>query len=355
MALEPEKRKQKAEDVPHLDDAIKRARLPAVRVVLADRPVLLVQEGRVSCGVDAQRLALRQLTEGARSAEQPGFSEVVFRTSTGNAYRIHRLESQRWAIKNSRRNVDTYLPDTELWEGVLEVGKRFSHNGRHTAHVTQVVAIADGRSVSGSFDLASVYGAALRHGKGEVLFLPSFVSPGQLTEVGSPAVLAKFSLQRRPVLVLSGQSLVVGSERAGLYLRELIAKPDSPPEATRELIFRTVSGNLYGILRGADGGAVVVNSRGGAPVPLADEELAQRKIAVGHRFVLDDGKRTSGVSHIISITGSRCPLEKANIGGIRARALELSGGNVSFSREELIQSLIKNFGRDEIKKLLGLK
>lgn len=355
MALEPEKPKPKPEELPHIDDALNRARLPAVRVALKDRPVLLVQDGIVSCGVNVQHLALRQLTEGTRSMGQPGFSEVVFRTLSGNSYRLHRLQCSRWAIKNARRDVESYVPDREVWDGVLEVGKRFSHNGRNTAHVSQIVAMPEGQSVSGRFDLSSVFGAAIRHGKGEVLFLPSYREVSQSKGLGNPAVCAEFSRQRRPVLVLSGASLLVGSERAGLYLRELLASPDYGTQGPRELIFRTVSGNLYGILRGAGGAAVLVNSRGVAPVILTDEDLTKKKIAVGHRFVLDDGKSSSIVSHIISISGSRCPLKKVDIESIRKLALDLSNGNVSFSREELLQSVIKNVGRDEVKKLFGTK
>jgi len=324
-----------------------------ILISLTERPVLVAHERGLQVGVDSPLFTLDRLIKDVDKDGKPIFSRIVFRTGTGNAYSIQRLESGRWTIFNSNRALKTYLPDTTIWDGKVEVGKRFEYGGRHTAHVMQVIALKGRGATPEGFDLDTVRRVALRHGGGEVSFFPTFLEKKHLFLSGNPLLKKEtFSRIQRPLAVLNQNDVSVGSECVAVKLGEFAITGCCSDAPIRQVFFRTTSGNLYGLIPNSKGELLLLNSRDGDVKRFSVEEAKLPVLVYSQRFSVGRSIATSPVERIVTVSSKRCPLEALTIEGIRDRAIEVSHGNLSLLKREFVTAMIRLKGEEGLREIL---
>lgn len=324
-----------------------------ILISLTERPVLVAHERGLQVGVDSPLFTLDRLIKDVDKDGKPIFSRILFRTGTGNAYSIQRLESGRWTIFNAHRSLKAYLPDTTVWDGKVEVGKRFQYGGRHTAHVMQVVALKGGGARPENFDLDTVRRAGLRLSGGEVSFFPSFLEKHHRFLSGNPLLKKEtFSRIKRPLAVLNHNDVSVGSECVAVKLAEFAATGCHADAPIRQVFFRTASGNLYGLISNVKRELLLLNSRDGDVKRFSAEEAKLPVLAFSQRFSVGRSIATSPVERIVTVSSKRCPLDAFTIEGIRDRAIEVSHGNLSLVKIEFVEAMIKLKGEAGLREIL---
>jgi hypothetical protein len=73
---------------------------------------------------------------------------------------------------------------------------------------------------------------------------------------------------------------------------------------------------------------------------------------LGKAFILADNVRTSPVSQIISTSKLQRLPQDPSLEQLRNMAMDLSAGNMSWVRRELIDACCARIGRDNVKKIL---
>jgi len=73
---------------------------------------------------------------------------------------------------------------------------------------------------------------------------------------------------------------------------------------------------------------------------------------LGKALVLADNVRTSPVSQIISTSKLQRLPQEPSLEQLRNMAMDLSAGNISWIRRELIEDCCARLGRDNVKKIL---
>jgi len=167
--------------------------------------------------------------------------------------------------------------------------------------------------------------------------------------IGSPI---RPEVRSRPVLLPSGRSMCLGKESVSVELKKLIAPSSDAPSELLEVFFRTKSGNLYGIFRRRDNSHVILNSRSGTGEIVGREALAKGNMQLGKALVLAENVRTSPVSQIISTSKLQRLPQEPSLEQLRNMAMDLSAGNISWVRRELIEDCCARLGRDSVKKIL---
>ncbi len=373
MGVEP----NQPEKLLNLADALAAARLPErpPQPEIPTRKVLLLEDERPSRAVSLQSFPLRLLLDepmaaqdirsgpssprsesvkeaSSKSIRQALWRSVLFRTTSGNVYEISRDSENRWQLDNARNRKTITLADTQIWNGEVRVGRELKQPGVKTGCVAQVFAVSIFEENGVGTDVASAYKLAAKRYGSEVSWIRA--SQRELREAGVPHIGSPIrpEVRSRPVLLPSGRSMCLGRECVSVDLKKLVAPTSDAPSELLELFFRTKSGNLYGIFRRRDNTQVILNSRSGTGEILGRELLTKGQMQLGKAFILADNVRTSPVSQIISTSKLQRLPQDPSLEQLRNMAMDLSAGNISWVRRELIDACCARIGRDNVKKIL---
>ncbi len=367
----------KPEKLLNLVDALSAARLPErpTQPEIPTRKVLLIEDGRATKAVSLQSFPLRLLLDqpmaaqggsssssaakadsvkeaSSKSIRRALWRSVLFRTTSGNIYEISRDPENRWQLDNARNGKKLILADTQVWNGEVRVGRELKQEGFKTGCVAQVFAVSIFEEKGAATDVTTAYTLAAKRCSSEISWIRA--SQRELREAAVPHIGSPIrpEVRSRPVLLPSGRSMCLGKESVSVELKKLIAPSSDAPSELLEVFFRTKSGNLYGIFRRRDNSHVILNSRSGTGEILEREGLAKGHMQLGKALVLADNVRTSPVSQIISTSKLQRLPQEPSLEQLRNMAMDLSAGNISWIRRELIEDCCARLGRDNVKKIL---
>ena len=333
------------------DGGLDAARLPKPERLLADRPVLLSTPDSLRIGVDLARLQLSSLLGSVTGS--PQYSSVLLRTLTGNVYTITRSGRGGWSVHNARRNKSSDLPISLMATGEVVVGERLNLERRHTRPIVQIVAERGSIREQSDFGLKAVVRAAVRHAEGHISFLHTHRDAITQAQAIDPAIHSHTAqLDKRPVLVLSGIGVALGFEQAHFELKNIASAVPVSRKQAFEVIFRTASGSIYGIIRNRKGELLLVNSRSSQYSKLTTDRLELLSLALGERFKITTQHLTSPVKEILTIHRTQLMPGEVTLPALRDLSLKSCRGNMTLLKHELLRACRANFGEERLNQIL---
>lgn len=343
--MQPED-KNAPKELPSLDEAIAHARLPSIVRSLPDRDVVVVGTESISAGLDARKLSLGELKAPTRDRRTGGCDRLVCRTVTGNVYEVKRTPEGAFVVSDARSKMERVLEDTVARSLTVVVGERFVIPKRHTGHITHILAVDSSRAVPAPNQLRELCTVASQNFGGGFSFEGTL--PGTS---GALPIPSKINAHRKPLVLVNGRGLALGMERVSFELKNLKPFVISSKDAW-EALFRTSSGNIYGLIRTRKGSLLLLNSRYGKETQVLTEGLATSKVVLGERFALSGNSQTSPISQIITVHKAKHIPEGLTIETVRRHALASAYGNVSTIRNELMQACCERLGQRYVTQIL---
>ena len=345
MSLEPENSNPKNE-LRSLDDALAHAQFPARVYALPERDVVVVGGDSVSAGLDARKVSLGELKVPSPDCPMGEYDRVLCRTITGNVYEVKRSPNGLFVVSDARSGRERILEGPVARSLSAVVGERLMLPKRLTGHVVQIVAVDSKNSLSLPSDVTKLCALASQSFGGALFFegASSPVAHGQKAP-------QKLHLERKPLLLVNGRGVALGIERTSFELKNLKPVVVGNKDAL-EVLFRTASGNIYGLIRTRKGGLIFINSRYGRETAVTTERLKGSKINLGERFTITKHITTSPVSQIVVVVKAKHMPEGVTIASVRQHALVSANGNVSTIRDALLGAFAERLGQGYLKRAL---
>jgi hypothetical protein len=345
MSLEPDNINLK-NALRSLDDALAHAQFPARGNALPERDVVVVGGDAISAGLDAQRVALGELKVPSTHGPLGGYDRVLCRTITGNVYEVKRTLEGAFVVSDARSGRERILEEPAARSLWAVVGERISMPKRHTGHVVQIVAVDSNNRLSLPSDVRKLCALASKNFGGTLFFegASSVLAHGQKAP-------QKLHLERKPLLLVNGRGVALGIERTSFELKNLKPVVLGNKDAL-EVLFRTASGNIYGLIRTRKGGLILLNSRYGRERAVAIERLGVCKLVLGESFRLSKNCSTSPVSQVVVLLKAIHIPGGLTVEALRKHAIVSANGNGSTIRDELMKGCRARFGEAYLKQIL---